>query len=79
VDILTGLYGKPSDLGARACLIIQLVTALIVILEELLQKGYSLCSGVSPFVTTDIYRASRGAERRMRTFLLELLVISAIV
>ena len=58
VYVLTGLYGQPKDLGAGVCLlpIIQLIfTALIVILlDELLQKGYGLGSGLNFFIAANI-------------------------
>ena len=40
--VMTGMYGEPSDIGASVCLliIVQLfVAGLIVLLDELLQKG----------------------------------------
>lgn len=56
--VLTGLYGQPKDLGAGVCLLLVvqlLVAALIVILlDELLQKGYGLGSGISLFIATNI-------------------------
>lgn len=58
VYVLTGLYGQPSELGAGVCLLLMLqlvVAALIVILlDELLQKGYGLGSGISLFIATNI-------------------------
>lgn len=58
VTVLTGLYGQPSDLGAGVCLllIIQLVVAalIVILLDELLQKGYGLGSGISLFIATNI-------------------------
>lgn len=58
VSVLTGLYGSPADLGAGICvlLIIQLVTAamIVILLDELLQKGYGLGSGISLFIATNI-------------------------
>ncbi|KAI0319730.1 SecY protein [Amylostereum chailletii] len=58
VYVLTGLYGQPSDLGAGVCLllIIQLVVAalIVILLDELLQKGYGLGSGISLFIATNI-------------------------
>ena len=51
VYVLTGLYGPPSELGAGVCLllILQLVVAglIVILLDELLQKGYGLGSGIS--------------------------------
>jgi protein transport protein SEC61 subunit alpha len=58
VYVLTGLYGQPSDLGAGVCLllILQLIVAalLVILLDELLQKGYGLGSGISLFIATNI-------------------------
>ena len=58
VYVLTGMYGQPSDLGAGICLllIIQLVSAslIVILLDELLQKGYGLGSGISLFIATNI-------------------------
>lgn len=55
---MTGLYGQPSDLGAGVCLllIIQLISAslIVILLDELLQKGYGLGSGISLFIATNI-------------------------
>ncbi|GME79170.1 unnamed protein product [Ambrosiozyma monospora] len=52
------MYGRPSDLGAGVCLLLifQLVFAAIIVLllDELLQKGYGLGSGVSLFMATNI-------------------------
>jgi hypothetical protein len=58
VFVLTGLYGLPGDLGAGICvlLVVQLLTAaiIVVLLDELLQKGYGLGSGISLFIATNI-------------------------
>ncbi|KAK4054188.1 translocon subunit [Microbotryomycetes sp. JL201] len=58
VYVLTGLYGQPSDLGAGVCLllIVQLVVAalIVILLDELLQKGYGLGSGINLFIATNI-------------------------
>ena len=49
VYVMTGMYGIPSELGMRVCLLIvlQLVTAglIVLLLDELLLKGYGLGSG----------------------------------
>ena len=49
VYVMTGMYGPASDLGMGVCLliIIQLVVAglVVLLLDELLQKGYGLGSG----------------------------------
>ncbi|KAK5006083.1 translocon subunit [Elasticomyces elasticus] len=58
VFVLTGNYGQPSDLGAGICvlLVVQLVLAalIVILLDELLQKGYGLGSGISLFIATNI-------------------------
>eukprot|EP00697_Spironema_sp_BW2_P001840 gnl/Spiro4/12470_TR6583_c0_g1_i1.p1 gnl/Spiro4/12470_TR6583_c0_g1~~gnl/Spiro4/12470_TR6583_c0_g1_i1.p1 ORF type:complete len:478 (+),score=80.36 gnl/Spiro4/12470_TR6583_c0_g1_i1:86-1519(+) len=56
--VLSGMYGDVKDLGvANATLIIlQLFIAgvVVIILDELLQKGYGLGSGISLFIATNI-------------------------
>ncbi|SCZ90634.1 BZ3500_MvSof-1268-A1-R1_Chr9g10903 [Microbotryum saponariae] len=58
VYVLTGLYGQPSDLGAGVCLllVVQLIVAalIVILLDELLQKGYGLGSGINLFIATNI-------------------------
>ena len=58
VYVMTGMYGDPADLGAGVCLliIIQLFCAglIVLLLDELLQKGYGLGSGISLFIATNI-------------------------
>lgn len=58
VYVLTGMYGPPSSLGLGVCLllILQLVVAsiMVILLDELLQKGYGLGSGISLFVATNV-------------------------
>lgn len=58
VYVLTGLYGQPSEIGAGVCLllILQLISAslIVILLDELLQKGYGLGSGISLFIATNI-------------------------
>nr|Q25147.1 RecName: Full=Protein transport protein Sec61 subunit alpha [Halocynthia roretzi]BAA05019.1 HRSec61 [Halocynthia roretzi] len=58
VYVMTGMYGDPSDMGAGICLliIIQLFIAslIVLLLDELLQKGYGLGSGISLFIATNI-------------------------
>lgn len=58
VYVMSGIYGAPSDLGAGICLLIilQLTFAglLVLMLDELLQKGYGLGSGISLFIATNI-------------------------
>lgn len=51
-------YGQPSDIGAGVCLliVIQLFIAglIVLLLDELLQKGYGLGSGISLFIATNV-------------------------
>ncbi|KAJ1923333.1 translocon subunit, partial [Tieghemiomyces parasiticus] len=58
VSVMTGLYGDPKQLGAGICLllIIQLFVAgmIVILLDELLQKGYGLGSGINLFIATNI-------------------------
>ncbi|KAF9998454.1 translocon subunit [Modicella reniformis] len=58
VSVMNGLYGPPSELGAGICLllVLQLVVAgiVVVLLDELLQKGYGLGSGISLFIATNV-------------------------
>lgn len=56
--VLSGMYGSISDLGAgnAILIIIQLFCAgiIVITLDELLQKGYGLGSGISLFIATNI-------------------------
>jgi len=58
VYVATGLYGRPSDLGwgIVILLVLQLVTAgmIVILLDEMLQKGYGIGSGISLFIATNI-------------------------
>ncbi|EDO14366.1 hypothetical protein Kpol_194p2 [Vanderwaltozyma polyspora DSM 70294] len=58
VVVATGNYGKPSDLGLAISLILifQLIFAsfIVLLLDELLSKGYGLGSGISLFTATNI-------------------------
>jgi len=58
VYVTTGMYGDPSDLGAGICLliVIQLFAAglVVLLLDEMLQKGYGFGSGISLFIATNI-------------------------
>ena len=57
VQVVMGFYGVPKELGSGICLLLVLqlfISGLIVILlDELLQKGYGLGSGVSLFLATN--------------------------
>jgi len=56
--VLSGMYGDVKELGAgnAILIIIQLFFAgvIVIILDELLQKGYGLGSGISLFIATNI-------------------------
>ncbi|KAL7673387.1 hypothetical protein ACOME3_008246 [Neoechinorhynchus agilis] len=58
VYVWTGMYGRPSEMGAGVCLliVIQLFIAgmIVLLLDELLQKGYGLGSGISLFIATNV-------------------------
>jgi len=58
VYVSTGMYGSPTEMGWGICLliIIQLFVAslIVLLLDELLQKGYGLGSGISLFIATNI-------------------------
>ncbi|KAL7753564.1 translocon subunit [Sorochytrium milnesiophthora] len=58
VSVASGIYGQPSQLGAGICLllVLQLVISgmIVIMLDELLQKGYGLGSGISLFIATNI-------------------------
>jgi len=56
--VLSGMYGEVGVLGATNAILIilQLFVAgvIVIILDELLQKGYGLGSGISLFIATNI-------------------------
>eukprot|EP00002_Diphylleia_rotans_P005231 TRINITY_DN14345_c0_g1_i1.p1 TRINITY_DN14345_c0_g1~~TRINITY_DN14345_c0_g1_i1.p1 ORF type:complete len:470 (+),score=89.06 TRINITY_DN14345_c0_g1_i1:92-1501(+) len=56
--VLSGMYGDVKDLGAgnAILIILQLFAAgiVVLVLDELLQKGYGLGSGISLFIATNI-------------------------
>ncbi|NIG61961.1 Sec61, alpha subunit 2 [Pontoporia blainvillei] len=57
VYVMTDLYGDPAEMGAGICLlIIQLFVAglIVLLLDELLQKGYNSGSGISLYIATNI-------------------------
>jgi len=56
--LLSGMYGDPSKLGPINCVLILLQLSfagiIVLLLDELLQKGYGLGSGISLFIATNI-------------------------
>jgi protein transport protein SEC61 subunit alpha len=56
--LLSGMYGQVSDLGLvnSVLIVVQLSMAgiIVLLLDELLQKGYGLGSGISLFIATNI-------------------------
>merc|ERR1712032_196016 len=66
--VVSGMYGELNDLGAgNAILIImQLFIAgvIVIILDELLQKGYGLGSGISPSLRQTSAKLSSGRHFR---------------
>jgi protein transport protein SEC61 subunit alpha len=56
--VFSGMYGELSDLGAgnAILIIVQLFIAgvVVIVLDELLQAGYGLGSGISLFIATNI-------------------------
>eukprot|EP00753_Platysulcus_tardus_P019680 PLAT7421.1.p2 GENE.PLAT7421.1~~PLAT7421.1.p2 ORF type:complete len:476 (+),score=259.80 PLAT7421.1:53-1480(+) len=58
VYVVSGMYGDVKSLGAgnAILIIIQLFLAgvVVIVLDELLQKGYGLGSGISLFIATNI-------------------------
>jgi protein transport protein SEC61 subunit alpha len=57
-NVMSGQYGNPSEIGAGIALllVLQLCFAALItmLLDELLQKGYGLGSGISLFIATNI-------------------------
>lgn len=58
VQVYTGFYGSPSSLGVTYCLllVVQLIFSgvIIILLDELLQKGYGLGNGVNLFIAANV-------------------------
>ncbi|TBT97877.1 subunit SecY of preprotein translocase [Hamiltosporidium magnivora] len=58
VQVTTGFYGNPSSIGIPTCflLVVQLIFSgvIVILLDELLQKGYGLGSGVNLFIATNV-------------------------
>jgi len=55
---ISGMYGEVKDLGAANAILIILQLSfagvIVIVLDELLQKGYGLGSGISLFIATNI-------------------------
>ncbi|RWW34747.1 hypothetical protein GW17_00000484 [Ensete ventricosum] len=64
--VLSGMYGSVSQLGTgnAILIILQLFFAgiIVICLDELLQKGYGLGSGISLFIATNICLADMAAN-----------------
>ncbi|KAF1745046.1 hypothetical protein MXB_3246 [Myxobolus squamalis] len=58
VYVSSGMYGAPAEIGIGICslIVIQLVIAglITMLLDELLQHGYGMGSGISLFIATNI-------------------------
>lgn len=58
VYVYNGMYGPPAKLGMGVCLLLitqlMISSLIIILLDELLQKGYGLGSGISLFITTNV-------------------------
>jgi protein transport protein SEC61 subunit alpha len=58
VSVWSGVYGNPKEIGSGIAILLMLqlcVAALLtMLLDELLQKGYGLGSGISLFIATNI-------------------------
>lgn len=57
-QVLTGFYGSPQSLGPSICilLILQLMFSgiIIILLDEVLSKGYGMGSGVNLFIVANV-------------------------
>ncbi|KAI9254043.1 SecY subunit of pre protein translocase [Sporodiniella umbellata] len=58
VLVFVGLYGNPNAIGMAGCglLVVQIVlsSSVILLLDELLQKGYGLGSGINLFIASSV-------------------------
>ena len=56
--VLSGMYGDVRELGAISCILIILQLSMagiiVIVLDELLQKGYGFGSGISLFIATNV-------------------------
>ena len=70
VYVLTGLYGRPSDLGAGICLllIIQLISAslIVILLDELLRRALEIAAVVRNIDNKEMHVEDRLALRERR-------------
>jgi protein transport protein SEC61 subunit alpha len=57
-QVMTGFYGDPKSLGTSVCflLVVQLLFSgiIIILLDELLNKGYGMGSGVNLFIAANV-------------------------
>ena len=58
VQVISGFYGDPKSMGTAVCtaLVFQLIFSgiIVILLDELLSKGYGLGSGVNLFIATNV-------------------------
>ncbi|OAF70415.1 hypothetical protein A3Q56_01854 [Intoshia linei] len=58
VYVASGVYGDPADIGMGICsvIVIQLLISgiIVLMLDELLQQGYGIGSGISLFIATNV-------------------------
>lgn len=56
--VLSGMYGDVRELGAANCILIILQLSMagmiVIVLDELLQKGYGFGNGISLFIATNV-------------------------
>lgn len=79
VQVISGFYGDPESMGPTVCILLvcQLIFSgiIVILLDELLSKGYGLGSGVNLFIATNVceniiwkafspkvFNTARGAE-----------------
>ncbi|EPR79257.1 SEC61 alpha subunit [Spraguea lophii 42_110] len=79
VQVISGFYGSPNNLGlsVSVLLVVQLLFSgiIVIMLDELLQKGYGFGSGINLFIATNVcenivwkafsprvYKTARGIE-----------------
>ena len=66
--VMSGMYGPVGFFGAIT-LILQLCFAglIVIYLDELLQKGYGLGSGISLFIATNICKNNKNQNQHSET------------